>query len=761
MHRIEDHALLTGRGRFIDDRSMKDQLEMAVLRSDLAHGQITELDVSDARAMPGVHAVLTIDELDALGIGPLRSRAPVTGVDGAPMIEPERPILARERALYPGQPIAAVIAEDAYIAADALEAIVLDIDALPAVASVDSAAQPDAHQIWEFAPGNRSFSWEKGNAPETSEAFAQAAHVVELTVRHPRIAISPIEPRGCLAHFDPTSERFTLITPSQGVFALRAALSACLGVEEDCLRVITEDVGGSFAAKIWPYPEHVLALVATRLTGRPVKWIATRTESLMTDAMGRGRVDRAALALDAEGRFLGFRIDALADMGAFLNTVAPFIVTTGAIRPFGQCYAIPAQHYRVSAMFTNAVPTDAYRGAGKPESTTTLERLIDVAAERLGRDRLALRRQNLLTPADMPHETPMGETMDGGDFPALAARISEASDWDGLPARKAAAIVRGRRLGAGVGFHLHATGGSTTEQSRVEAHPDGTVSVYTGSQDSGQGHKSTLALVAAEALEIPIETVRVTQGDSDVLAPGGGTGGSNLLPVAANTVHRSALLMLDNARSTAAEMLEVTERDLSYGAGQFTIVGTDRALTLAQIAGRPPSTPDADDPGCVGASAFEGIHTTFPNGAYACEVELDPETGEVQVCSFVGVDDIGRVFYPASALGQIHGGIAQALGEVMMEAVRSDADGQPLSASFMDYALPRAIDTPVFDISLSGTASPNALLGAKGVGELSSIGAPGVLMNAIIDAAGPGAAGLDRPLTSEVLWRASKADDKA
>lgn len=761
MLRLEDDGPLTGRGRYIDDRLPPGCLHLAVLRAPLAHAVLETLDVEAARRLPGVRLVLTARELAALGVGPLACRGRVESRGGRPLVEPPRPVLAEGAVKYVGQPLAAVVAETPEAALDALEAIELGLDERPATVEVEAAAADGAPAVWPQAPDNRAFDWEAGNLAETEAAFAAAAHVVALTVRHPRIVIAPIETRGALAELDPASGRWTLWTPSQGVVSLRAALADCLGVARDRLRVVTEEVGGSFAVKIWPYPEQVLALVAARETGRPVKWIAGRGESMLGDVMGRGRVDRAELALDAEGRFLGFRIDALADMGAFLNTVAPTTVTQGAIRVFGHCYRIPGLHYRVQGIFTNAVPTDAYRGAGKPETVSTLERLIDLAAARLGLDRVELRRRNLVRPGDLPYATAMGETYDGGDFPAVLERALQAADWAGLEARRAESRARGRLRGAGVGLHLHATGGSTAERSEVRALPDGSVLVRTGTQDSGQGHRTTLALVAAEALEIPVARVRVEQGDSDRLEVGGGTGGSNLLAVAGNTVHRAALQMLERMKASAGLLLETATADIEYGAGRFRVVGTDKGLELAEVAARWESLDEArrrKEPaaGCLGQLDFEGIHTTFPNGAYVAEVEVDPETGLVLVERFTGVDDLGRVIHPAGALGQIHGGIAQEVGEILLEAVRYDPEsGQLLSGTLLDYALPRAEDLPAFEVGFAPTASPNSLIGAKGVGELPSIGAPGPLLNAVLDALrDQGVEHLDPPLTPEKLWRA-------
>lgn len=760
MHRFEDARLLTGGGRYVEDVRPADALVMRVLRSPVAHGRIATLNVDDARALPGVAAVLTASDLVGLGVGPMSCRSPVDNSDGSAMVEPRRPVLADGEVKYVGQPVAAVIAESEAAADDALERIDLDIDELESVTDPERAIEGGV-QLWPEAPGNVAIDWEKGNGAETEAAFARAAHVIELTVRHPRVAIQPIETRGSIGAYDPDSGRYTLTTPSQGVMSLKGAMADYLGVEPEKLRVVTEDVGGSFAVKIWPYPEQVLSLAAAKATGRPVAWQGSRTESFVSDAMGRGRVDRAALALDADGRFLAFRIDALADIGAYWNAVNPSIVTTGAVRTFGHCYRIPGLHYRVRGVFTNAMMTDAYRGAGKPESGGTLERLIDVAADRLGIDRMELRRRNLITPDLLPYTTPMSETIDGGDFPNVFARIQEISEAEDITRRKAESERAGMLRGFAIGTHMHATGGSVAERSEVRALPDGTVLVRTGTQDSGQGHRTALALVAAETLEIPVERIRVEQGDSDVLTKGGGTGGSNLMPIAANTVHRTALHMLDKAKQVAGHLLEAAPVDIEYGLGDFRIAGTDRKLSLAEVAAGwdtiPPEQYDGDlGTGCMAQLDFEGLHTTFPNGSYAVEVEVDPGTGDVRIDRFSGVDDLGRVINEATALGQLHGGIGQAIGEALMEAMVHDPEsGQVLSGSLMDYALPRADDMPMLDLHWAPTASPNSLIGAKGVGEVSSIGAPGVIVNAVLDALRPlGIEHLDIPLTPEKVWRA-------
>ena len=738
--------LLRGLGQFVDDETRAGQLHMVVVRSPLAHGVIETLDVAGAAAMPGVAAVLTARDLAAEGVGTIGLRAPLADPEGA-FHEPRRPVLAERKVAYVGQPVAAVIAETLAQAQDAAEAIDLDITPLPAITDPrDAEAGP---QIWDDVPANTCFTWAKGNGAETDRLIASAAHVVRAEVVHPRIAIAPVETRGLIAeHAD---GRYTLTTPSQGVRGLQNALSTAMGIAPSALRVRTGDVGGSFAVKIWPYPEHVLGLVAARLTGRPVRWIGSRSEAFIGDVPGRARVDRGVLALDKDGRFLAFRIEADADVGAFLNPAAASIVTTGAVRPFGQVYDIPGQHYRVAARLTTAPPTDAYRGAGKPESTTTLERLIDMAAAKLGMGQAQIRRLNVIPAAKLPYATPMGETVDAGAFAEILTRAEDAGDWAGVAARKAETAARGLIRGASIGFQAHATGGAVTETASVEALPDGTVRVRSGSQDSGQGHAETIAAVVAEALEIPTDRVRFEQGDSDWDGVAGATGGSNLLPVTGPTVHRAALAMIEKARTCAADMLEAARADITYGGGTFRIAGTDRTLGLAAVA----TELAAGEDNCMAQLTFEGDHTTWPHGASVCEVELDPETGTVRLDRLTTVNDLGRIINVALTHGQILGGIGQGVGEALMEGMVFDGDGQPLNGSFMDYTMPRADDLPLVATGWSQTDSPSALLGAKGVGELSSIGTPGLVVNAVMDALrGHGVTHLDRPLTPGKIWAA-------
>ena len=738
---------ITGQGQFVDDFQLSDGAMMAVLRSPVAHGKILSLDVEDARNMPGVLDVLTQEDLEHEGVGPMITSASVTGSDGAEMLKPLRPVLATGKVVYLGQPVAAVIAHSQAQAQDALEMIALEIEDLTPV--LDLSEVTGSGPIWEDIPQNRSFTWEKGNRAETEQAFERAEHVISLEINHPRMSVAPLETRGCIGRFE--DDRFELITGSQGVMSIRRDLAAALGVPQTRLRVVSPDVGGSFAVKIWSYPEHILCLIAAKRVNCPVKWMSSRSESLASDAAGRGRFDRAELAFNSDGKILGFRVKAIADLGAFLNCVSPYVATGGAVRPFGQCYDIAAMHYGVDAVFTNAPPTDAYRGAGKPESAATLERLLDLAAQEIGMDPFELRCKNLVRPDQLPYATPMGETYDGGDFPALATALEQRSDWAGYDRRVAETAKAGLVRGRAVCFHLHATGGSTAERSEVTVLEGGMIRVRTGTQDSGQGHVEALSQVASEALGVPASQIIVEQGDSDALEVGGGTGGSCLMPIAANTLKAAVEVLIKESLGKAAEHLEAGVLDVAYAQGQFEVVGTDRALNWADLAR------EEGEASCAASADFEGLHTTFPNGGYVVEVELDPETGLARVDRFIGISDVGRVVSLEGVLGQIRGGIVQALGEAYLEELVHSSDGQLITGSMMDYALPRAADIPDLKMEMLETASPNSSLGVKGVGELSSIGAPGVLMNAVIDAAH--VRHIDKPLTPSKIWEAMRSGD--
>lgn len=734
---------LTGQGNYVDDMPGQDHAHMVVLRAPVAHADEVSLDLDEARNSPGVLAVFGPDDLDRLGVGPIHAQASMPG-----MREPVRPVLAAGKIAYLGQPLAAVVATTHNAAQDAIDLISLDFSELPPV--LDPEVAMDAPPIWTDLEDNRVLHWQLGSA--TDQDFENAAHRIELTVHHPRTAMSPMEPRACIASFE--NGRYTLSTGSQGVYGIRSAMARTLGIAEADLRVTTPDVGGSFALKIYPYPEHALALIAARETGRTVRWAATRAESFMSDVVGRARVDHGELALDTDGTFLAFRINAKTDLGAFLNAGAAFIATSASSKCLSQLYDIPRLSYCVDAVVTTQPLTDAYRGAGKPESALTLERLIDKAAQTLNMDRMELRRKNLVRPDQIPYKTDVGAVIDAGDFPGVADRLKQEADLKGFDARKAASRKNGRLRGLGMTFPLHITGGNTAERAALQVLPDGSIELRIGVQDNGQGQRQALALVVAEVMEIPADRITVRTGDSDLMPSGGSTGGSSLLAISGSTAHQTALTLIENMRPAAADHLEASLPDIVYGSGAFSVVGTDRRVTLGELA-----EADARDiPACAAEGAFDGNNATFPNGGFAAEVEVDPETGRVFLDRFVAVTDLGRIIQEGPAFGQIYGGIAQGMGEAVMEALVADADGQLLTGSFMDYAMPRADDLCRIAVIHQPTPSPNSTLGTKGAGELPMIGAPSAIINAILDAID--CSHLDRPLTSEKIWKAcrEKAD---
>jgi carbon-monoxide dehydrogenase large subunit len=697
--------------------------------------------VEAARALEGVVAVYTAADLERDGIGPLPCRAPVTSRDGSPMQAPDRPVLAHEVVRFVGDGVAMVVAQSADIARDAAELIDVDFEPLQACTDVRASRE-------------RCFDWEKGDEEAVEAIFARAHRVCTLDTVNNRIVINPIETRSAIGEYDAGSDRYTLHTQSQGVHSLRNSLAeSVLGVDPSRLRVVTRDVGGSFGMKIFTYPAQALVLYAARQLQRPVKWVGDRSDAFLTDAHGRDHFHHAQIALDADGRFLALRTHIWANLGAYLSNVAPFIPTDALQRVFGHVYDIPALYLRVEGMLTNTTPVDAYRGAGKPEIVTTVERLIDRAAMESGIDRVRLRRINLVPASAMPYTTAFGRTYDCGDFEAVMDQALALSDWAGFAERRRVSESRGCRRGMGLALWLHATGGNVAEVSQVELQGDGVI-VRTGTQSTGQGHETGFALLVAERLHIPHERVRVIQGDSDVITRGGGTGGSSSLPIGANTIVRATEQMLDQARLVAAEMLEAAALDLTYGDGRFTVTGTDLSVGLFEVGDRIDAQPSRS---CVGESAFEGEHGTFPNGAYVCEVSIDGETGRVRIESFTCVDDLGTVLHPAIANGQLIGGVVQGIGQALLERTVYDADsGQLLSGSFMDYALPRADDLPLFNSVLTGQPTLNNPLGMKGAGEAGPIGAPAAVANAVADALG--GRDFEMPATPETVWRVMRGD---
>ncbi|WP_235951842.1 xanthine dehydrogenase family protein molybdopterin-binding subunit [Falsiroseomonas algicola] len=746
MRRLEDPRLLTGGGRYMADVAAPGALHAIFLRSPHAHARIVAVDTDQARAMPGVAAIITSADTGALGHNPAVTE--IKDPAGRRHIEPPRLPIARDRVRHVGEIVAMVVAETLAQARDAAEAIMVEYDPLSAVVRGDDALADGAPLVHDEAPGNLVCDWHKGDASAVDAAFAAAAHIARVTFRSPRILAGYIEPRGALAQWDEAAQRVTLTTPSQGVHLLHRILcDHILKIPRERLRVVTEDVGGGFGPKLPPYPEQALAVFAAMTLKRDVRWVQERSEHHLADTHARDLVAEAALALDEDGRFTAIRVEGVANFGAYVSTVNPTIPTGGMAKVITGLYAIPAAHLHLRCAFTHTAPVDAVRGAGKPEALVLLERLVDQAARDTGRDPVALRRLNLVPRDAFPYATPLGYRYDSGDYAALMDAVLARTDDAGYAARRDASRARGLRRGRGFACHLHGSGGWGTETSGVSVLPDGTVEARTGTQSQGQGHATAYAQILAARLGLDPACIRIVQGDSDRIARGGGTGGSSSTIISGATMTRAADTLIEQGRGVAAEALEAAPVDIVFEAGAYTIAGTDRRITLLDLAART---------GGLAASAdCADTVETWPTGIAIAEVDVDPETGAITLDRFAAAIDAGLVVNPMLLGGQLHGGYAAGIGQALMEDARYDEDGQLLAATLMDYAMPRAEDFPDLDWTSVPTPSPNNILGIKGVGELPTNGAPAAITNAVLDAlAEDGVTHLDLPLTPSRVWTA-------
>ncbi|MGH8687556.1 MAG: xanthine dehydrogenase family protein molybdopterin-binding subunit [Burkholderiales bacterium] len=740
LRRLEDARLLTGQGRYTDDVRPEGAAHVAFLRSPHAHARIARLDLEPAKGAPGVVAVFTGADVAADGLQPLPFTHLHKRQDGTPIVAPPRMAITAGEARFVGDAVAMVVAETRNQARDAAELIEVDWEPLDAIADLPGAARA----------GNAAAYYHKGDAAAREKAFAEAAHIVRLQVVNQRVVANPLEPRALAAQYDAASGRTTLWCPTQNVHNTRAQLAVTLGVKEDALRILSTDVGGGFGARGYAYPEHAALAWAAKKLGRPLRWLADRSENFLAEVHGRDNLTVAELSLDAAHRFTALRIRTLANVGAYISSFGAAVPAMSGVRAPTGVYAIPVLDHEVKMMFTNTTPVDAYRGAGRPEMGYLLERLVTRAARELGVDPIELRLKNLIAAARMPYANPAGYTYDCGDFEKMLRGALEAADWDGFEARRRAAEARGLRYGRGLACYVEITGSARlTEIVRMIVAEDGTLEVDCGTQAIGQGLWTAYAQVAAQALGIDPQRIRVVQGDSDLLSAGGGAGGSRGLQVGGSATLAAARALIEAARPLAAQALEAAGTDLEYGQGRFRIAGTDRGIGLFELAGRQPGRRIV----CENTETVQG--QTWPNGCQVAEAEVDPETGAVRVVRLSVVDDIGRVVNPLTAEGQIHGGAAQGLGQALLEQSVYDETGQLLSGSFMDYAMPRAADMPDLRMRFDESV-PTAqnLLGAKGAGEAGCHGATPAIVNAVIDALG--VAEIDMPLTPEKVWRAIK-----
>jgi carbon-monoxide dehydrogenase large subunit len=743
--RKEDAAFVTGTGHYVADTMPEGALHAAVLRSPHAHARFQVRDLDRVRAMPGVRLVLT--GADVAQLKPM----PTPGVIPGPEIKiPPYPILARDVVKHVGDMVAFVVADTLAQAKDAAETIAIDWDELPHVIGAIKALRPGAPQVWPDRP-NLSFETTMGDEAATNAAFANAARVVTTTIVNQRLVTNYMDTRGVIAEFD--GERYTLTCGSQGAHIIRDIIGCeVMGLPPEKMRVITPDVGGGFGTKLFPYREYALAAVAAEKLRKPVRWISERNEHFLADSHGRDNISTAKLALDEKGKLLALDLDIVADMGAYLSCYAPYIPWLGMGMATG-CYDIPVAHVRLRAAYTNTVPVDAYRGAGRPEASYLIERAVDHAAREIGMAPDAIRRKNLIRPSQLPYTTPTGKVYDSGDFAATLKRAQELIEWDGFNARAREAKRRGRLRGMGIATYVEACGNNGPETATINLDKDGGVTVLIGSQSTGQGHATSYAQLVAERLDLPPDMVRVVQGDTDRIKSGAGTGGSSSIPIGGVAVDRASKTLGDQLKELAADALEASASDMEISGGSVRVAGTDRAISFADLAAHPSATPEK----LKAANEFGNEPPTFPNGTHIAEVEIDPETGGTHILRYVVVDDFGATLNPLLLEGQVHGGTVQGIGQALMEeTVYDKASGQLMTATFMDYPMPHAHDAPEFVFETRNVPCKTNPLGVKGAGEAGAIGSCPAVINAVIDALdrAHGIRHIDMPATPQKVWAA-------
>jgi aerobic carbon-monoxide dehydrogenase large subunit len=762
VRRLEDPRLVQGLGRYSDDVSLPREVRAVLVRSPHAHARIRGADPAAALAAPGVLAVLTAAELAADGVGNLPTDRGRKRRDGTPAFPTPRPALARGRVRHVGDPVALVVAETHAQALDAAERLVIDYEPLPAVTATADALRPGAPAVWDEAPDNVAFLAEAGQREAVARAFASASRVARVDFVVTRVAAAPLEPRAAVGEYDRRSGRYTLHTGIQAPHGTRALVADILKVPQAQVRVVTGDVGGSFGMRSGIYPEMVLVLWAARRLGRPVKWTSDRREGFVTDEHGRDNLSTVELALGADGTFLALRVAINLNVGAYLTqrSAGPGTNNIGGV---AGVYTTPVIHHQTTGVFTNTTPTGPYRGAGRPEATYAIERVIDVAARELGVEPVALRRQNLIPPSAMPFKTGLVFTYDSGDFGRGMDLALSMADAAGFEKRRAEARTRGKLRGLGLANAIEVAGGPYTsvnpDTAEIRVNPDSSVIVFTGSTSMGQGNETAFAQIVSERLGVPPARIQVLWGDSDALGAGRGNGGSGALTVGGSAVVRASEKIVERGRRIAARMLEAAPEDVQLRDGRFTVAGTDRGVTFAEVARtayQPRQLPAGMEPGFSETAAFTPPAVTFPNGCQVCEVEVDPETGVVRIVRHAVVDDVGRMVNPMLVKGQIHGGVVQGLGQALFEELVYDPQsGQLVAGSFMDYAMPRADDMPLFEVESHEVPTQVNPLGAKGVGEAGTVGALPALINAVNDALAPlGVRHLDMPMTPARVWRA-------
>jgi carbon-monoxide dehydrogenase large subunit len=764
VRRKEDDRLVRGKGRYTDDISAPDQVYAVMVRSTHAHGTIRAINTEEARKLPGVLGIWIGADLAAANYTPFTTGVPLKSRDGTPVHQTNRLPLATDKVRFVGDPVAFVVATTLAQARDAAEAIELDIDPLPAVTDAAEAAQPSAPQLYDHIPNNVALDFHSGDTAATDAAFAKAAHVARLDIANTRLAVVPMEPRAALASFDKKTQRYIIDVPTQGVAGNRLALAKTLNAPKEQVHLRTHNVGGSFGMKNASYPEYICILHAAKQLGRPVKWTDERSTSFLSDSHGRAQSVHTELALAADGTFLGVRVQGYGNLGAYITGVAPIPLSLNVAKNIASVYRTPLIEVDIKCVVTNTTLMGAYRGAGRPEANYFMERLIDRAADEMGIDRLTLRKRNFVKPSQIPYPAANGLTYDSGDFQGVFAKALQLSDHANFPKRKKESRKRGKLRGIAVGSYLEITAPPSVELGKIQFEADGAVKLTTGTLDYGQGHATPFAQVLAARLGVPFEAIRLEQGDSDTVHTGNGTGGSRSITASGTAIVEASELVVAKGRKAAAHILEASEADIEFAGGRFSIAGTDRDIGIMELAARlrdsklPDDVPDTLDVDHTSST----IASTFPNGCHIAEVEIDPDTGVVHIVRYTGVNDFGTIVNPMIVAGQIHGGVAQGIGQALMEKVTYDDNGQPITGSFMDYAMPRAEDIPSMTLGDHPSPATSNPLGTKGCGEAGCAGSLATVVNAVVNALSDyGVVHIDMPLTPEKIWRAIEDGKKA
>ncbi len=760
--RTEDPTLVRGEGRYTDDINRPGQAYAVMVRSRDAHGVIRGIDTAAAKAMPGVLAVLTAADLSAYG--GLKCNLPLKSRDGSPIRYTPRPALGGDKVRYVGDPVACVIAKTVAQAKDAAEAVALDIEPLPAVMTARDAAKAGAPQIWNDVPRNLALDYHYGDKDKVTEAFAKAAHVVKLPLINQRLVVNTIEPRSAIGEFDATAEKWTLHSCSQGVFGLKNMMADILGAPPAKVRVLTGNVGGSFGMKAASYPEYVCILHGARALGRPIKWTDERSGSFMSDHHGRDHDMTVEVAFDQDGMIQALRLTGYGNLGGYCSAFGPLLPTLNLVKNIVSMYRTPLLEVATQCVFTNTTLVSAYRGAGRPEGAFCMERTMDYAAAQIGIDRFELRRRNFIKAREMPFKAASGMAYDCGDFPGLFKDTLARADIKGFKQRRRASKRAGKLRGLGLACYVETTAAMTVEQGAIRFNADGTVTIVTGTLDYGQGHASTFAQVLTEKLGVPFDRIRLVQGDSDQLVTGGGTGGSRSVMLSGTAIAQASEKVIANGKQIAAQVLEASAGDIEFNGGRFTVAGTDHAIDIMTLAERlrggltlPEGVPTTLDVTHV----TEQIAGTYPNGVHVAEVEIDPDTGLTRTVKYTAINDFGTVVNPMLVEGQIQGGVVQGLGQVLLEGAVYDADGQLVTGSFMDYAMPHAHDAPMIDVANRPVPTKTNAMGAKGCGEAGTSGGLPAVANAVIDALSEyGIRHLEMPMTPARIWQAIEAAKK-